>query len=93
MDLGLWGNPCGIPQGINGCLLSEAVLLTKPEVAEGCAARVMVIVSEESCDKSREGSRARSRGNETRDHVTELRVRDDGMAVLKSLKFLSAEEP
>jgi hypothetical protein len=48
MDLGSWGNPHGIPQGINRCLLSAAVLLTKPEVAEGCAARVMVIMSEES---------------------------------------------
>ena len=65
MGLGSWGNPTGIPQGINGCLLSVAVLLTKPEVAEGCAACVMVIVSEESC----EGSCAGSRGDETRDHV------------------------
>ena len=81
MDLGSWGNPRGIPQGINRCLLSGAVLLTKPEVAEGCAACVMVIVSEESCGESREGSRARSRGDETRDHVMELRVRDDEMAV------------
>jgi hypothetical protein len=81
MDLGSWGNPTGIPQGINGCLPSKAVLLTKPEVAEGCAARVMVIVSEESCDESREGSHVRSHGDETRDHMTELRVRDDGMAV------------
>jgi hypothetical protein len=48
MDLGSWGNPHGIPQGINRCLLSVAVLLTKPEVAEGCVARVIVIVSEES---------------------------------------------
>ena len=40
----------GISHGINGCLLIEAVLLTKPEVAEGCAARVIVIVSEESCE-------------------------------------------
>jgi hypothetical protein len=81
MVLGSWGNPRGIPQGINGCLLSMAVLLTKLEVAKGCAARVMVIVSEESCDELREGSCVRSRGDETRDHVTELRVRDDGMAV------------
>jgi hypothetical protein len=81
MDLGLWGNPRGISQGINRCLLSEAVLLTKPEVAKGCAARVMVIVSEESRGESREGSCAGSRGDEMRDHVTELRVRDDGMAV------------
>ena len=63
------------------CLLSEAVLLTKPEVAEGCAAAVMVIVSEELCDESCEGSRARSYDDKTRGHVTELRVRDNGMAV------------
>jgi hypothetical protein len=81
MDLGSWGNPHGISQGINRCLLSVVVLLTKPEVAEGCAARVMVIMSEESCDKSHEGSRARSHGDETRDHVMELRVRDDRMAI------------
>ena len=81
MDLGSWGNPCGIPQGINGCLLSEAVLLTKPEVAEGCAAYVMVVMSKESRDESCEGSRARSRGDETSGHVMELRVRDDEMAV------------
>jgi hypothetical protein len=81
MDLGSWGNPRGIPQKINGCLLSEAVLLTNPEVAEGCAAHVIVIMSEESRDESHEGSRARSRGNETRDHAMELRVQDDGMAI------------
>jgi hypothetical protein len=88
-----WGNPRGILQGINRCLLSVAVLLTKPEVAEGCAACVMVIVSEESYDELHEGSHARSRGDETRDHVTELRVRDDGMAVLKRFEILSVEEP
>ena len=58
-----------------------AVLLTKPEVAKGCVARVMVMVSEELCEESCKGSRARSCSNEMRDHVMELRVRDDGMAV------------
>jgi hypothetical protein len=69
-------------------LTKHGSALTKPEVAEGCAACVMVIISE-SCDKScegsrvrsREGSHARSRGNEMRDHVMELGVRDDGMAI------------
>jgi hypothetical protein len=36
---------------------------------------------EESCDESREGSHTRSCGDEMRDHVMELRVRDNGMAV------------
>jgi hypothetical protein len=40
--MGSWGNPRGISQGINGCLLSVAVLLTKPEIAEGCALDKMV---------------------------------------------------
>ena len=76
------GNPRGIPQGINGCLLSEAVLLTKLGVAEGCALDKMVDrEGEESRGESREGLRVRSRGDEMRDHMTELRVRDDGMAV------------
>jgi hypothetical protein len=70
-----------------------AVLLTKLEVAKGCTARVMVIVSEESCDESREGSHARSHGDEMRGHVTELRVRDNGVAVLKRFEILSAKEP
>jgi hypothetical protein len=65
-----------------------AVLLTKPEVAEGCAACVIVIVSEESCGESREESHVRSRGDETRDHMTELRVRDDRMAILKWFEIL-----
>ena len=52
------------------------------EVAEGCALDKMVDCEvEESRGESREGSRARSCGDETRDHVTELRVRDDGMVV------------
>jgi hypothetical protein len=51
-----------------------AVLLTKPEVAEGYAAYVIVIISEKSCGESHEGSRVRSCGDKTRDHVMELRV-------------------
>jgi hypothetical protein len=42
IDLGLWGNPQGISQGINGCLLSVSVQLTKPGIAEGCAAGEML---------------------------------------------------
>jgi hypothetical protein len=75
------------------CLLSKAVLLTKPEVAVGCAADVMVDREfEESCDESREGSRVRSRGNKTRDLVTELRVRDDGMAGFEWFKIFECGE-
>jgi hypothetical protein len=52
------------------------------EIAEGCA--LDKIVDREL--RSRVVSHVRdhvtrSRGDETRDHVTELRVRDDGMAV------------
>jgi hypothetical protein len=67
------------------------VLLTKPGIAEGCAAREM--------DDDRE-----LRSHVTSDvtsHVmtrrgilvTESRVRDDGMAELKWFEILSAEEP
>ena len=63
------------------------VLLTKLGIAEGCAAREMVIVSEGSRGESRERSYVRSRGDETRDHVTESRVQDNGTLVLYGLKF------
>jgi hypothetical protein len=75
MGKSLWDSPRD-----KWVLTKHGSVLTKPEVAEGCAARVMVIVSE-LCDKSHEGSRVRSRGNETRDHVMELGVRDDRMAI------------
>ena len=52
--MGSWGNPQGISQGINGCLLSKAVLLTKPGIAEGCALDKMVDCEVE---ESRAGSR------------------------------------
>ena len=58
------------------------VLLTKLGIAEGCAACEMVIMSEGSRGESHERSHGesherscvRSRGDETRDHVTESRV-------------------
>jgi hypothetical protein len=38
---GIKGNPQGISQGINRCLLIMAVQLTKPGITEGCAAGEM----------------------------------------------------
>ena len=55
--MGSWGNPTGISQGINRCLLSKAVLLTKPGVAEGCALDKIV-------DREIEESHAGSRDDE-----------------------------
>jgi hypothetical protein len=64
------------------------------EIAEGCAAgKVVDREVGESRDEDMRGSRARSRGDETRDHVMELRVRDNGMASFKWFEVLSAEEP
>jgi hypothetical protein len=42
MDLRSWENSQGISQGINRCLPSMAVLLTKLGIAEGCAAGRML---------------------------------------------------
>jgi hypothetical protein len=56
------------------------------EIAEGCTLDKMV-------DCEVEELRARSRDDEMSGHVMWLRVRDDGMAVLKRFEILSAEEP
>jgi hypothetical protein len=67
------------------CLLSKAVLLTKPGVAEGCAARKM----DDDCElRSHVMSDVTSHVMTRRGVlVTESRVRDNGMAELNGLKF------
>jgi hypothetical protein len=51
---GINGESRRVSRGINGCLVSVAVLLTKPGIAEGCALDKMVDCEVE---ESREGSR------------------------------------
>jgi hypothetical protein len=69
------------------CLLSEAVLLTKPGIAEGCAARKM------DDDRELRSHVVGSRDDETRDSCDGVEGLRRRSGRIKWFKILSPEEP